>query len=238
MKNVIVDSRINDTCERALMRRGYRVLRLPRLASLPEAIGSHPDTLLFHHLNRIITTADYCDAAAYIFSDLREDMPHISIDFVAQSHGGKYPNDCILNAAVIGNRIFCRRESIAEGVVRYAESAGMEIVGVKQGYAGCATLVLDESHVITADAGLARAYRECGIDVLEIGCGGIALPPYEYGFIGGAAGVDGECVFFMGDPATHPDGDRITEYIESLGMRAVALCDGMLTDLGGLVFLS
>lgn len=219
------------------MLRGYNVLRLPPLGALPEATASHPDTLLFHHGDRIITTADYCDAAAYLLSDLREYLPDISIDFVAESHGGKYPHDCILNAAVIGNRIFCRRESIAEGVVRYAESAGMETVGVKQGYAGCATLVLDGGHVITADAGLAKVYREYGIDVLEIGCGGISLPPYEYGFIGGAAGVDGECVYFIGDPMTHPDGERITEYIESIGMRAVALSGGMLTDLGGLVFL-
>ena len=219
------------------MRRGYRVLRLPPLVTLPEAIGSHPDTLLFHHADRIITTADYCDAAAYVFSDLREFLQDISIDFVAESHGRKYPDDCILNAAVIGKRIFCRQESIAQGVVRYAGEVGLEIVGVKQGYAGCATLVLDDEHVITADAGLARVYREHGIDVLEIGCGGISLPPYEYGFIGGAAGVDDGCVFFIGDPATHPDGKSIAEYIERLGMRSVALSGGGLTDLGGLAFL-
>lgn len=237
MRCVIVDGRIPREAVRSLSKFGYGCIELPGLTVLPEAIRSHPDTLLFHHGRRIITTADLCDAAAHVFSDIRELVPEASIDFLSERHGGCYPDDCILNAAVVGERIFCRTESIAKGVLRYAEEAGLEVVSVRQGYAACATLVLDGGHVISSDRGLCEVYRRHGIDALEIEAGGISLPPYEYGFIGGAAGVDGGRVFFLGEVARHPSGERIVGYIRDCGLEPVSLCDGELTDLGGLVFL-
>ena len=66
---------------------------------------------------------------------------------------------------------------------------------------------------------------------------GKAFPPYEYGFIGGSGGVDGKSVFFLGDIMTHPDGERITEFIENLGMKVVSLGEGELQDMGGIMFL-
>jgi hypothetical protein len=36
---------------------------------------------------------------------------------------------------------------------------------------------------------------------------------------------------------THPDGKKITEFIENLGMKAVSLSEGELQDMGGIMFL-
>ena len=96
---------------------------------------------------------------------------------------------------------------------------------------------INDENVITADVGISRALSEVGINVLLITPGHISLPPYEYGFIGGASGVDGKTVYFLGDIMTHPDGKKITEFIENLGMKAVSLDSGELQDMGGIVFL-
>ena len=49
--------------------------------------------------------------------------------------------------------------------------------------------------------------------------------------------MDGKSVFFLGDIMTHPDGERITEFIENLGMKVVSLGEGELQDMGEIVFL-
>jgi hypothetical protein len=49
--------------------------------------------------------------------------------------------------------------------------------------------------------------------------------------------TDGKNVFFLGDIMTHHDGEKITEFIENLGMNVVSLSEGVLSDMGGLMFL-
>ena len=72
---------------------------------------------------------------------------------------------------------------------------------------------------------------------MYIASGGISLPPYGTGFIGGASGVDGDTVYFTGDIMTHPDGARITDALSSRGAKCVSLCDGGLFDVGGIKFI-
>ena len=66
--------------------------------------------------------------------------------------------------------------------------------------------------------------------------GGITLPPYEYGFIGGSSGVYGKKIYFFGDITRHKDADKILKAINDEGYTAVSLSDEELTDLGGIIF--
>ena len=84
---------------------------------------------------------------------------------------------------------------------------------------------------------MAKALCAEGIGVSVIQNGAIQLPPYEYGFIGGAAGVADGCVYFLGDPMEHPSGKEILSAVEESGLRAVSLMDGPLLDLGRIIFV-
>ena len=219
--------------KRALMMLGARVLELPPLNTLPAAIASHPDTLIAKVGKRLVTSADYCDRAAYIFSDVREYHPWISVTFASDEPGERYPYDARYNALITDGKIFVNTKNISDAVINAADSLGILPVHVNQGYPACATLVPKDGVAVTADAGIMEALSKNGIDVLLIKSGGIALPPYEYGFIGGACCVIRGKVYFFGDPMTHPDGERIIAFLESFGIGWLSLFGGGLVDLGG-----
>lgn len=237
MKSVIADSRLSKAAEMTLARFGYNLIKLPPSRYLPEGISSHPDSLICKIKDEIITFADYSDEAAYVFQDVRELYPQIKVSFSSGTPGKSYPDDSKFNALVMGDKLFARLDSLDELVRRAAEERGLCLINVKQGYPACTTLALDPSHAITADSGMARVLSQSGIDVCLIETGHILLPPYDYGFIGGAAGVSDGRVYFMGDYSAHPSAAEIEAATRAAGLRPISLCDGLLTDLGGLVFL-
>jgi hypothetical protein len=83
----------------------------------------------------------------------------------------------------------------------------------------------------------ARALAAAGIRVLKIREGGISLPPYAHGFIGGASGCFGGTVYFYGDLHTHPDGAAMEDFIGAAGFFAKSLSKEPLIDLGGMLFI-
>lgn len=236
MKRIIVDSKIPKKMERALEREDFYIIKLPSDPQLPEPISSHPDTVLFYAEGEMITTADYCDRAAYIFSDLREIMPSIKIRFTSEVRKAKYPYDCIMNALLIQNKLFCKSDTVSGAITELARQRGYEIIHTAQGYPACSTLAFG-SMAITADRGLARILSENGVKTLIISEGSISLPPYEFGFIGGASGVVGRKIYFFGNLDLHPDAIAIKNAIQEEGYTAISLSEDMLLDLGGIISL-
>ena len=232
----LVDERIDSASERALMIRGFRVIKLPASDKLGAAVASHPEMLLFYHNNRIISSADYCERAPYVFTDIRELADGVSITFTEDEFKKEYPRDAIFNALSVGNYLFCKADTVSHAVLNYAKECGLRVVSVKQGYPACTTLAFGGS-AITADVGMARALADVGIKVTQITNGAIDLPPYEYGFIGGAAGVLENTVYFLGNLDTHPDSKKIRSAIEAEGFEAVSLSDSPLRDLGRIIFI-
>lgn len=237
MAVAIVDCRISERCERALTLRGFTVIKMPPSKRLGAAVESHPDMLLFHHGCDIITSADYCDEAAYVFSDLREFCPNTRIMFVNESFEAEYPRDAIFNALVCGECIYCRKESVSPTVLNYAKAHALRLVPVKQGYPACTVLKLSDEVCVTADSGMARALGKNGVKVYLIENGDIALSPYEYGFISGAAGVYGGVAYFLGDLDSHRSKEVIKEACEAAKVAPVSLSDESLADLGRIIFI-
>ncbi len=236
MKTIIVDQRISKECERSLLKEGFFIIKLPADRDLGQAVESHPDTVMFYANGEIITTADYCEQAAYIFSDMREYCPNVKISFTADTRGSKYPLDCLMNALLIGRRIFCKTDTVSSAILDLAKRNGYEICHVNQGYPACTVLAFGNS-AITADNGMARSLMEYGIKVTLISQGHISLPPHEYGFIGGAGGVSENKVYFFGDINRHPNSEIICKAIRDEGFSPVSLSKEPLSDLGGIIFL-
>lgn len=236
MKIALTDERISERCERGLMLRGFRVLKMPRAAGLPRATASHPDMVMFSHEKRIITSADYCDTADFVFWELSSYISGISFTVTADVHAENYPTDAIFNSLVIGSIMFAKSDTVSRAVTEYARSRALKLVKVKQGYPACTVLPLGDRAAITADRGMAAAMSAEGISVTLIEDGGVILPPYDYGFIGGAAGVFRDTVYFLGDIDTHPSAEAIKRAIHSAKMSYESLSDEPLLDLGRIVF--
>lgn len=236
MKLLIVDSKITSKCEFSLLKEGFTLLKLPADRRLGDAVSSHPDTVMFHLDGEIITTADYCEDAPYIFSDIREFCPSVRVSFTADERSAVYPRDCVMNALVIDEKIFCKSDSVSKAIIELADRLGLEIHHTNQGYPACSVLAFG-NNAITADRGLGATMERAGISVTYITEGGISLPPHKYGFIGGASGVVGNKIYFFGDIMTHKDAEIICHAIYDAGFVPVSLSDEPLRDLGGIIAL-
>jgi hypothetical protein len=202
------------------------------MKTLPSPIASHTDMLLFALKDRIFVSEKYLSEAGISFPDLKN-----KITVIKETQGDCYPSDALLNGLVIGNRLFCKRESFSNEAREYAKECGLEIIFVRQGYPACTVLKVSDSAAITADPGMKRALEKEGISVLNIENGSILLFPYEYGFIGGAAGVFGDTVYFLGNLSSHPQYENIIRFITDNKMKVISLSDEPLADLGGILFI-
>ena len=222
------DNRIPRENSERLRALGFCPIALPKIPSFSEPVGAHVDLEMIR-----------VGEALLIHPELARTMPKfahaagVMIDDVPTE--GDAPEERLC-ALMTERFVFGNQKLLSRTLVSLAKKAGIELVHTNQGYAKCSTLLLDGTHAITADAGMCRAMEKVGINVLKIGEGGVVLPPYPYGFIGGASGVFDRCVYFIGALETHPEGERIRTYIEQLGMRAISLSDGPLFDGGGILF--
>lgn len=208
----------------ALASEGIQVHPLAPFGALAHPTHTHADMLLLSVGGIIFKHADYFCAGESFLN-------------VGEHIGEKYPEDVLLNIAVVGTHVFCNTKYASRTVLEYIDANGFEVHHVAQGYAHCSTCIVSENAIITADEGIAKAAISVGIDVLLIEAGHISLPPYGYGFIGGASGTCGESVYFCGSLKYHPDGDRIGQFIEKNGKRTVELLDAPLCDVGGILFI-
>ena len=233
----IVDERISLAAKARLSELGFRVFALPRCERLPEATASHPDMLVFRLGRELFVEARYYEDNKALFTELKESLPFIDIRAVQVTLCNEYPRDCALNVLRMGERIFVKSDSVAPEILASASERGIKTVSVKQGYPACTVLALGKSHAITSDRGMARALSGEGIEVLLIEDGDISLPPHEYGFIGGSAGVFGDKVYFIGDPKIHRCSDEICAFCRASGYEPVSLCSDILRDLGRILFI-
>ena len=235
----IVDSRISDKAERKLMLSGFTVVKLPPYSKLSTPVASHTDMLIHRIGKNLISYADYCEEASYVFSDLSLYIvpSGYSMSFADDEVGSEYPNDVGLNALLMSGKLFCRSDSLSKMLLDYAKSANLEIVNTKQGYPACTVLKLTEHSAITADLGMAKALKDAGIRVTLIENGDILLPPYEYGFIGGCGGVYNGKLYLFGDPTLHRSCNKILTAAHDEGLEVVSLDTTLLADLGGIIFI-
>ena len=211
------DKRIID----ALGREGYSVRALAPFGALSEPVSTHADMLLLAVGDRIFKHENYMLEGD--FSNIRDPM------------SAKYPFDVPLNIAIVGKHAILNEKHASKTVLDYLSSNGFAIHHVAQGYAHCSSCIVSENALITADEGIFEVAKRIGIDALKIGAGHISLPPYDYGFIGGASGVSERAVYFCGSLKYHPDGDKIRLFVENHGKKVVELLDAPLSDIGGIL---
>ena len=226
MKIFLINEALPDTVEIYLCRFG-KTVRLQRSGFIPLPVGAHPDTLI----GKLGKNLFVSESETEIMSALDKN----GIPYITSSHlpGGKYPADCALNFIAVKDILCAKLTAISKDVLRYAEADGYKMLNVAQGYTKCSTLVLGGG-IITADGGIHSTMVSSGLASLKIEAGHVSLPPYEYGFIGGASGTVGENAVFFGSLEDHPNKDEIRSFCKKLGYSPVEF-DFELTDFGGFI---
>lgn len=209
-------------------KRGIEVLFTEENRCKDRAVSKHGDlSVLYIGDGRIIVEKGQAPLIAFLKAE------GFSVIVTSDELCGAYPDDCILNHAIVGNRIIGRSDIFDETVKRCCKD--FELISVKQGYSKCSVLVVDESSIITDDESIARNALKKGIDSLLISKGDIFLEGHSYGFIGGASGkLSRDEIIFFGDITKHTDYFLIRDFLLKRSMNIVSF-DFPLTDFGGII---
>lgn len=229
MKSVVMSSSYPELCG-ALEAEGFTVIPTDKAEALPSPEQQHADLQLLVISDRLFLLKE----STTLKNKLWEYDPLIC----SQPIGNTYPDNIALNMLLLDNRIYGRTDHIEPLLKDYCREKGIELVFMKQGYARCTTLALNDEAVITADKGVRDKLIDHGAEVLLINGDGIRLDGYDRGFIGGATMVCGNMVYFFGNAARLAEYAEINSFCEKYGFLTKIICPEIpLTDIGGAVVL-
>ena len=220
----------------ALEALGHSVVKMPPSTILPHPMCTHTVMLVFIGFGCLFTHRSYYNQNHELIDKISNER---GLDIVVSDEelGISYPNDVLFNAVCIGSKLICNQKYISKHILDKAKNSGCEVILTKQGYTKCSTCVVSDNAIITADRGIYAVAISNGIDSLLIEPGHISLPPYEYGFIGGASGRYGDKVYFCGDINKHPSSKEILAFLKNHGKEAVSLSNSELLDIGSILFV-
>ena len=239
---IIIGERYRKTLEEPLKNRGIMAIWMPDNKNVDLRIAAHADISAFvlrRCREEIMQGHKRCERGKIILAENLRCLGSINSYLInnydilsPQSEPrGDYPGDVSLCACKIGNRVICNERTTDESIT----SSGIEVIGVRQGYAKCSVCVVSDNAVITSDSGIAAALDGSSVDVLKIAQGHIRLDGFEYGFIGGASFKMNDTVYLTGRLNEHPDGNEIERFIFSHGSEIEYLTDLEAFDIGGAV---
>ena len=216
--------------------REYCVISLPADPLLDSPVASHPDMILSVIGRNLILPRAYFDANRELIHQVSAESGY-SVILSDAPRSKRYPADVGMNVAVGKDYIICRADSTATEVFEVAKAAGKDIISVKQGYAGCSCIVTDAA-VLTSDTGIHKTLIERGIESFYVDKGGISLPGYDVGFIGGCGGYYDGTLYFFGRLDSVECGRDVRRFAKMHGYEVRELSGDRLTDYGGIKILS
>jgi len=212
---------------------GMESIAVKPCLNLSDPVNSHADMLL-HHLggNKIVVAK----GEEYLKSEFESQGFEVTVSNKCISK--LYPTDVPLNAARVGNRLIANQASLDGVIISDCIKKSIKIIPVKQGYAKCSTIVVDNHSIITADQSIAKAATAAQIDALLIEPGFIALKGCNYGFIGGTCGfINQNTIVFTGNIKAHPSYNIMKNFFSERDIQIVSLTNGELIDIGGIIAL-
>lgn len=208
---------------------GIETIKIRPDSRLPEPINSHADIQMLHMSKNSLFVFD-----EHLFSG--DWVTNFHFNKISEVPDNRYPHDVRLNCTIIGNYIICNTKTISKDILKAAESSGLTVINVNQGYSRCSVCVVDENSIITDDESIFRAAGNFLNDTLLISKGSIELNGYDYGFIGGCCGkIDKNKIAFNGAIESHKDYYKITDFLNKKNIECIELCSEPLYDIGGII---
>ncbi len=233
MKKYVLASTLNEQACKTIIDLGYEIIDFMPNQNVDSRIAHHADLSFF-----------VCDKDIFI----AKEMSYLAEKFVSLGYyvhvidtwlGKEYPSDVKLNCVLFGEYFLCNVDTVSENVLNYIRQKGKTVINVNQGYTKCSVIPVADNAIITDDESVSNKCTEYGIDVLKIKKGNVILDGFDYGFIGGTAGLlFDDIIAFNGDVLTHPDGEKIIEFISKYKKRYVSLAENTLVDIGSIICLS
>lgn len=225
---------ISESCPKAAKDRlsdFFVTVALPPDPMLAPPVASHPDMLI-----TIIDKTLFCHKEYYMAASEKMNqiiaMSKLRLVCTEGIRGAKYPLDVGLNAFILQDqqKLIARKASLAAELIPYLAA------DTRQGYAGCSSLYINGT-IVTADPSICRAADQCNIPVHRIPAGGILLPGYDTGLIGGCGGIWDRTIYLFGNAASCAQGRALKAFCQKNSISEICLCNGPLSDFGGIQFV-
>jgi hypothetical protein len=226
---IIIDRKIPGEAREKISAWGS-VLELQTEGIVYPAISGHPDIFFCKTPGGLVVSPNLPES--YFQQLEKHKIMYLKGNY---STGFRYPASVHYNVAIDDRYLFHRLE-ITDPVV-LQNSHILKKIAVKQGYTRCNLVLLRDHHYITSDPGIYRTLIRHGLEGLFVSPGGILLPGFQNGFIGGTMGILKDQVFITGALSFFPEGENVRKYLASLHYETIELYDGPLIDGGGIMFL-
>lgn len=233
---VIIGKKYEKKLHKSLADMGIEMIAMPDNPFVDTRLSSHADLSVCHAGGDLIFLAPHLKNS-FLFNILLEKHSKIRIlDIIQRS---LYPHDAQMNICLAGkNYIYSRRYSSVE-IIKSLKKQGMVGIDCRQAYAKCSVCVVDNNSIISSDKGIVKKCREAGMSVLEIEQGHIALPGFDYGFIGGSGfKISNKILAFTGSLEHHPNKLEIKSFLYERDIQPVFLTNEPIFDIGSAICLT
>lgn len=150
--------------------------------------------------------------------------------------GDSFPRDAGCDALLFGGALLAREDACDPAILEACRRQGIALKPVRQGYTRCCAAPCAPNALMTPDRGIAAAASSLGADVLLLEPGGIELPGYAEGFIGGCCGlIAPDTLAFAGDLETYPQKAAVRAFLQKHGVVPLSLSRHPLRDIGGIL---
>lgn len=210
----------------------YIIIPSVECKSLSEPVSYHPDMVLFK------TAPKEYVCAPDVFFEYETFLKPLGVKLICGKTklNCNYPSDVAYNVLKSEETALAKFSATDPNIISYLDACGIKRINVNQGYSKCSVCAGD-GWAITADEGMCKALKNEGKDVLLIPSGEIVLSGYDYGFIGGASGINesGE-VYFFGDLSSVTFGRDIYDFLSMKKIKIFQIKNYPLTDVGTIMF--
>ena len=215
---------------------GVECIGIPGNSGIDKRLEYHADLSMIHVMGIIVGCSSNISGSK--LEAFLKDAGFLIVEPESQP-GHSYPEDAVLNISMLGNHLIYNEKTASKRIIGLFDGKPEYThVKVKQGYAGCSICRIDNNSLITADRGIYTSAVQNGIDALLISEGFISLPGFNYGFIGGASiKISEHKIAFTGLLDSHPDKNRIEDFIRAHDIEIEYLTDMNAFDIGGAVQL-
>ncbi|MBQ9673051.1 MAG: hypothetical protein IJV39_00305 [Ruminococcus sp.] len=227
---LVVMSTINKKIKDRVEALGIRVISTETLPMLLPFEQTHADMQFFHFSKDTLFILKECEYNSFNFKN------HFKKIIICEKEIGlKYPDNVLLNAVSIVDKIICNPNTIDSTILKLVNENNFKILKTKQGYTKCSTCIVSKNAIITSDKSIQKASKEY-FDVLLIEPGNIDLPGTNYGFIGGCSfKLNKSTLAFTGNIKLHPNFEKIKSFCRNHNVYLQSLTNENLLDIGSII---
>lgn len=226
VRKIMLGEKYRKVLENALLTHDLQPLWLKCNENVDERLSGHCDLMAAHLGGRHLAVLE--DKAAQC-----EQINNVELLKIKAPEKPDYPYDAKLNFCIVGDKLIYNPKTADEAAVACLNKVP---AACKQGYTKCSVCVVDESSIITADAGIAQIAEGVGIDVLLVDEKITALDGFEHGFIGGASfKISRNEMAFTGVINDAAQKLLIESFLNERGISAVYLTEHTLFDIGSAI---